>query len=209
MSTRCQVKVTQEGMGDWKDEITLYHHCDGYPTNMLALFKEAWDIATKQNQRWNKDTVGPGWEAGRAGKVASFICASDPGQFEPEAGHELHSDIEWYYVLSAVNEKSGSVDDNPVWKIKVYIPGEGFWDNSAEDNMILVAEGTLSALLKERRQIEETPSDGQKMARFSKETRERIAAFKAESEAKADEPFKKGRRVILFDENEDKNAKTS
>jgi len=209
MSTRCQVKVTQEGLGDWKDEITLYHHCDGYPTNMIPLFKEAWDIATKQNQRWSKDATGPGWEAGRAGKVASFLCAADPGQFEPEAGHALHGDIEWYYILSAVNENSGSVSENPVWKINVYIPGRSFWDNSVENNMVLIAEGKLSEILKRAEEIEETPSDDQKMARFNINLNIAILSRVSLLEAKVEEPFKKGRRVIVFDENEDKNKKTS
>lgn len=101
MSTRCQVKVIDDKDPD--DAVTLYHHCDGYPTNMLPLIAAAYE---------------PNWEHGRVGKVASFLCAEDPGSFEPESGHELHGDIEWYYILKI--KADYDVQAVPVWFIDVY-----------------------------------------------------------------------------------------
>jgi hypothetical protein len=110
MSTRCQVRVISEGMYS-AGGVTLYHHCDGYPSGMLPLFAEAFA------------KFGKGWEAGREGKVAAFLCAADPGGFEPEAGHDLHGDIEYYYKLFAVNKHGGSTMERPRWEVEVYQAG--------------------------------------------------------------------------------------
>ena len=90
MSTRCQVQVI-EGDQPW-EKLTLYHHCDGYPSNMLPLIQKAYTM------------IGSGWKAGRAGQMASYLCATDPGGFEPEAGHELHGDIEYFYTIRPSNQ---------------------------------------------------------------------------------------------------------
>ena len=107
MSTRCQVKVLAGGTcaGHEKQAVTLYHHCDGYPTNMLSLMLSAF---------------APDWEHERPGKAASFLCAVDPGEFEPEEGHELHSDIEWYYVLY-VTAKQWAVQ---VFECGIHVQGD-------------------------------------------------------------------------------------
>jgi hypothetical protein len=103
MSTRCQVKVTELN----GDSVTLYHHCDGYPSNMLPLIASAYK---------------PDWEHGRVGKVASFLCEVDPGSFEPESGHAKHGDIEWYYILRITNPNGIHVNSCSVWTIEVYNP---------------------------------------------------------------------------------------
>lgn len=101
MSTRCQVKVTN---GD--EKLTLYHHTDGYPENMIPTIQEAWE------------KYGKGWEGARVYKVAGMLCAIDPMVFEPLDYHDLHSDIEYYYVIDCKGEShSGS---KPIWTIKVY-----------------------------------------------------------------------------------------
>lgn len=103
MSTRCQVKVVQEGL-QWDQSLTLYHHTDGYPEYMVPLIARAYKL------------YGKSWEAGRAGKVASFLCAVDPGVFEPEEGHTLHGDIEYYYILHVMNGECCG------WEIEIKIP---------------------------------------------------------------------------------------
>jgi hypothetical protein len=110
MSTRAQVRIFQEGMG-WNDSVTLYHHTDGYPSGMIPLFKAAAKKAT-------------GYEGGRAGKVASWLCYVDPGVFEPEEGHELHGDIEYYYKLYLVNTRAGSMAERPRWDLEI-LEGDG------------------------------------------------------------------------------------
>lgn len=122
MGTRCQVQVC----GSDGDKVTLYHHFDGYPTNMLPLFQRAFDM------------TGGGWSAARGGKAASFLCAADPGGFEPEEGHKLHGDIEWYYRIHAKGEMHAGA--KPVWEVEVFdVPG---WDVTP-DKLALVWSGPL------------------------------------------------------------------
>ena len=106
MSTRCQVKVVAGGWcaGHEDATFTLYHHCDGYPSNMLPLMASAYEND---------------WQHERPGKAASFLCAVDPGGFEPEQGHELHGDIEWYYILH-VTAKAWEVE---VWECDIHATG--------------------------------------------------------------------------------------
>lgn len=102
MSTRCQVKVVSKDF-EKGTAITLYHHCDGYPSNMVPLIASAYR---------------PDWQHGRVGKVAAFLCAADPGGFEPEEGHDLHGDIEWYYIIQISSK--GHIEDIPTWNLVVY-----------------------------------------------------------------------------------------
>ena len=141
MSTRCQVKVVQRGLG-WEEAVTLYHHYDGYPSNMLELFEKAY-----------KD-FGRGYEAGRAGKVASFLCAIDPGVFEPEEGHELHGDIEYYYLIEAHNVKSGTIDDQPYWNVTVYSVKFNSERTTEKDLRKIYGPKDVRAALKDLKKIE-------------------------------------------------------
>lgn len=128
MSTRAQVKVTQTGIG-WEENVTLYHHCDGYPTGILPLILEAYNKYGKDN-----------YEGGRAGKVASFLCAVDPGHFEPEDNHELHSDIQYYYILNLVNKTGGSLAEHPKWVVSIYDRGNEWKELNTLKDMRLIIE---------------------------------------------------------------------
>ncbi len=116
MSTRANVHVTQTGTG-WEETVQLYHHCDGYPTNMLPL------MASHKAE---------GWKAGRAGKLAAFIIATDPGGFEPEKDLRLHGDIEYFYRITTQNNNGGSSKEKPEILVEVFAVGdsnfEKFWD---------------------------------------------------------------------------------
>ena len=107
MSTRCQVKIQKFGVKNDTDAVTLYHHCDGYPSVMVPLMAQAYQ---------------PEWKHGRVGKVASFVVAEDPDGYEVEQGHAIHGDIEWYYVLDVKSDSM--VDATPEWFLTVYeVPG--------------------------------------------------------------------------------------
>jgi len=143
MSTRCQVKVKQEGL-TWDEEITLYHHTDGYPQYMLPVFWKAYNYKDDY-------TNTNGWQKGRAGKVASFLCWADPGVFEPEDSHQLHGDIEYYYILYVVNPNGGSIAENPRWEVEIYQPKDfkKFWDNPIMENLkLLKKRAPLERLIK-------------------------------------------------------------
>ena len=107
MSTRCQVQVIQEGL-DWEEKVTLYHHTDGYPEYMIPTIKKAYDYDCET------------WVKGRAGKVASILCWADPAVFEPEEGHDLHGDIEYYYRLYLRNTNGGTLAEEATWELDVY-----------------------------------------------------------------------------------------
>ena len=122
MSTRCQVKVDVQDEIGWKEAVTLYHHCDGYPENMLPLIAKAYKDARRNMDKKAKkrNTSADYYKLGRTGSVASYLCAEEPDGFEPEAGHKLHGDIEWYYVVHAINKAGGSWGDDPQWNVDVY-----------------------------------------------------------------------------------------
>ena len=127
MSTRCQVLVKQEGL-DWEQKIMLYHHCDGYPEYIVPKIKEAYDLA------------GDSWCARRAGKVASFLCAVDPGSFEPEAGFDLHGDINCFYELFCVNQKWDiQINEYTGKGVKVIMPRQPL-ENALETRLKLLGE---------------------------------------------------------------------
>ena len=103
MGTRCQVKVKEHGVICPQEEVTLYHHFDGYPSNMVPLIAKAYEAD---------------WKHGRVGKVATFLVTQDAEGYEIEQGHELHGDIEWYYILDVKSEQHiGAI---PEWFLRVY-----------------------------------------------------------------------------------------
>jgi hypothetical protein len=142
VSTRCQVVVIQEGLG-WKEKVTLYHHSDGYPENIVPLINKALQGHIKDKDarlaEWklsNHNEGNPDWQMGRAGKVAGRLCWADADQFEPEDSHALHGDIEYYYKLYVVNGKNeGSFGADHTWELEILVPTDGFCDNSGEGNM--------------------------------------------------------------------------
>jgi hypothetical protein len=103
--------------------VTLYKHTDGYPGNIIPRLIEAYQLATAP-MRFGSQSYDKKWEAGRAGKVAGYICATHPGSFEPEAGHQLHGDIQFYYRLYLVNTAEGSMAEDPKWEVEIYIPSD-------------------------------------------------------------------------------------
>ena len=102
MSTRCQVKIQGTDF-EPKEAVTLYHHCDGYPSNMVPLLAGAYK---------------PNWQHGRVGKVASYVVAEDVVGFDIEDSHDLHGDIDWYYIIKVSSK--GDVTDIPKWTLEVY-----------------------------------------------------------------------------------------
>jgi hypothetical protein len=103
--------VLQEGLG-WSEKVTLYHHYDGYPSGIIPLLEKAYKRFSRPRRCC--------WELGRVGKVASFLCATDPGGFEPEDNHDLHFDIEYFYRLYLVNTAHGTTAERPRWEVEIY-----------------------------------------------------------------------------------------
>lgn len=191
MSTRCQVTVQQHGIG-WDQKVTMYRHCDGYPSSILPSLAKAFKMLDADREqvchicqgtggRAEPPALGPGpvscngchgtgrkmaegaWQAGRAGKAASAIIAEgyqkaskDHGcyvAYEPEAGHALHGDIEYYYVVTITHTRNGDRAERPVWSVQVFAPLETFWDTATPENMRLVVEGDVRALAKRAEKI--------------------------------------------------------
>lgn len=123
MSTRCQVRIKEFGVNNPKEEVTLYHHCDGYPSAMVPLIAGAYRAD---------------WKHGRVGKVASYVVAEDVDGYDIEQGHALHGDIEWYYVLEVESEMH--VGAIPTWYLTVY---DAPWDASKVTDMRKVFHGKI------------------------------------------------------------------
>lgn len=122
MSTRCQIQVVQEGL-DWEAKVTMYHHSDGYPGHIVADIARSYEI------------YGKGWEAERGRKVAAYLCAMHPGGFEPEDSHELHMDIDYYYILYVGKADKGFVKEEPSWEVEIRQTRSNFSDNPTLENM--------------------------------------------------------------------------
>jgi len=143
MSTRCQVRVIQIGLS-WEESITLYHHTDGYPEYMVPLIYKAMMEHIEYHDNYPYMIKGEKgklrWQAGRAGKVASRLCATDPEVFEPEVGHDLHNDIDYYYKLYVVNKLV--FDNEIIWELEVLTTTPKFWEESEgkEENLEILHE---------------------------------------------------------------------
>lgn len=137
MSTRCQVIVKAEGLAWSPEDVMLYHHCDGYESYMLPLIQRGLAAILKPVKNYRGDLIAENaWQAGRPGKAAAWLCSVDPSGFEVESGTKLHGDIEYLYVITAVNKSQGSMDEKPTWNVDVYQPREGFWDNPIAHGML-------------------------------------------------------------------------
>ena len=157
MTTRANLKIESLGL-DWHEAVQLYRHADGYPTAVLPSLVKAY--------KWS----GGGWEAGRARKVAAYICASSyvPAHrvgnydmppyvpYEPDTGLTPHGDIEWYYILWLHNAKGGAMDEEPQWEVAVFIAGEEFWDNPTFLNLVPVARGEIHEMAERAEGIEQS-----------------------------------------------------
>lgn len=127
MSTRCQTKVIGGKIdSDDYDNITMYHHCDGYPENMIPLFYKTYLFGvTPRIMDWDKDNPKAeprdcmAWQTFRAGYAASYLCYVDPSGFQPESSHELHGDIEWYYKLYVIGKKTKG-QEKEQWEVEIY-----------------------------------------------------------------------------------------
>ncbi len=123
MSTRCQLQVIQQE--PYITKVTLYHHHAGNPEYMIPSIYKAYTWV-------NESDINGNWIKGRAGKVASLLCWADPGEFEPEEGHNLHGDIEFYYRLYcdySYREKRA------IWKIDIYYRQE--WSDEIDHQTTL------------------------------------------------------------------------
>ena len=162
MTTRAQVRIKATGLG-WEEEIQLYRHADGYPTAVLPSLARAFDM------------TGGGWQAGRAGIAAGFICVEGytPGRdvsetlslpprvaYEPESGMNLHGDIEWLYILTLVNHSAGSLAEKPDWEVEIRVPIAGFWDDPTIEHTKFVTSGPVKDLAEMAENIEQSVYKG-------------------------------------------------
>lgn len=159
MSTRCQVEIKATRLGWETEDITLYHHCDGYPTNMLKIIHKAYKAMMKVKKLNRTNHIySHAWQAGVPGKVASHLCSADPSGFEVEAGNGLHGDIEWFYQIEC-DKASGSMDEKPTWIVSVYVSGPDFYDKPTKANMMLMRRQEISVIVKQAKDIEDKASD--------------------------------------------------
>lgn len=134
MSTRCQLRVIQEGL-DGEDSVTLYHHYDGYPGHIVPEIAKARELA------------GGDRASGQAVQVAAHLCAAhpEPAGFELEDGHALHGDLDFYYRLFLVNTARGSRAEEPRWEVE--ISRVRYSSPSGEELQVVMSRRPLTAAL--------------------------------------------------------------
>jgi len=129
MSTRCQVQIIEK-IQDTTNIITLYHHSDGYPENMIPIIYRAYIYKGS-----DKD------EKSRAGKVARLLCCADPNGFELEQGNDLRGDIEYLYQLYCHYDLT---EKRAIWEIDIF---KRDWDLSSRDRVFqLIKNGDEEGL---------------------------------------------------------------
>jgi len=157
MTTRANLKIESLGL-DWHEAVQLFRGADGYPTAVLPSLVKAYE--------WS----GGGWEAGRARKVAAYICASSyvpahrVGDYDmppyvpyiPEVGLCPRSDIDWYYILYLINDLNGAMGEKPRWNIAIYRPNKEFWDDPIASNLIRIARGEIHEMAERAAEIEQS-----------------------------------------------------
>ena len=143
MSTRCQVQLVFEG-NDWKtgetktfweNSVVLYHHCDGYPENMIPVLIRAYGSGMAgivgDYLSYNEDLSGFSVHyyssLFSSVKAVNYVVAADPKQFEiePHGCREfLHGDIEYFYRVFISPTK---------WEIQVFVPDnrKDFWETAS------------------------------------------------------------------------------
>lgn len=172
MSTRCQVRI--EGCEGSDDVITVYHHCDGYPSWMVPLIEKAYRKAIMpidyETTVGDKTVVHQYEHAGmlnRGGYMASAIVAADPHGYQIENGNGLHGDIEYLYIIRPI----GGTEDRPIlkydgtegtyrppmWTVEIRTPrSNGFWNRPRVAEMRIVTVATeIGKLAEDVRAIED------------------------------------------------------
>jgi hypothetical protein len=122
MATRANVLIKSVGLDFTEPSILLYHHYDGYPRYMLPTMLRYEEIFEKEvREKFQVSPEGERWRLGRVGYLASLIIATDPLGFEVsrvfEEGEEIiiHPDIDFYYVLTAYNQRGRIGSDPQLW----------------------------------------------------------------------------------------------
>ena len=147
MSTRCQVQIKFEG--NHENDVTLYHHWDGYPENMIPLLIRAYgmgkagiirdyliynDDLSKMGKHYLSSLYSPA-------KAVNYVVAADPGGYEIESMNgslKLHGDIEFLYLLWISDES---------WRIQCFSPRNNqlFWEYASIEQM--QAESIMMSLM--------------------------------------------------------------
>ena len=124
MGTRANVLIKSTGLDYVEPCVLLYHHFDGYPENMLHLMLKYEEIFEKEvREKLQVDPTQERWLLGRVGHLSSFIISTDilgfeiSNVFQKEEDVVLHSDIDFYYVITADNRE---IENAPKIYIEVY-----------------------------------------------------------------------------------------
>ena len=170
MSTRCQVRISSgnelsKNSPDFfapEPDTMLYHHCDGYPSNMIPIIAKTfrWGYKPRTLYKGGEPNIYYRYQMDRPGYIASHLCYHDPTGFSVEnLDVGLHGDIEWYYKINT----KGS-NDSVKWEVSIYsaqIQREG------DPKLHLVLTGDILKLVTRKNQL--TEETEQKIAEVEKE----------------------------------------
>ena len=159
MATRCQVEIVPTGnaldRGIRPEDVNrLYHHWDGYPTNMLPNIRDAFTKAVA----YLKENSEPGGGARQIihclsdpAKSAAFLCHHEPDGYEPEDHDAVHGDAEFFYRITP--ERNDSDEDPIRWGVEVR--------RDTHDGEVLLAASDMRDITDEQcKQAESARYDG-------------------------------------------------
>ena len=140
MSTRCNIDfytAYSTGKKKGKPELVarIYKHFDGYPEEMVPLFKKfRKKMLTKYGDE-NEEAHGYGHMINNGEEIAAeFIKMFKPDYGDISVCISLHKDIEYLYELYS-NYGFNSVDN---WKLKIYTINN--WDNKGDKKLVETVE---------------------------------------------------------------------
>ena len=142
MSTRSNMIV--EG----NEGVVIYKHCDGYPSNVMKIFKKLLPAFKKQRGFDHEYLTARIIHANIQEEMREYVPdPKKPGEYKWKnvkywqasmlsngVSAYLHGDIEFLYII------------HKDFSVEIRVPVEGFWDNSTLQNTKLLRTYTLAEI---------------------------------------------------------------
>lgn len=143
MSTRSNI-IVEENEG-----VVIYKHCDGYPSNILQIFKKILP-AFEEKRGWDYEYLTARIvHANIQEEMREYVPdAKKPGKYKWKAckyweasmlsngvSTYLHGDIKFLYII------------HKDFSVEIRVPVEGFWDNATLQNTKLLRTYTLQEII--------------------------------------------------------------
>ena len=145
MSTRANIVIKGQDFNGKDNFITLYQHCDGYPSHIIPQLKKALSLSWKLPRFDYKDYAAAVVATFKEGPGGMYVEGSSPKEREL-----LHGDINFWYLVSQADDlifveafnadKADTVDGATI----------GFNQDTGDEDVLEGAKEMETALAKER-----------------------------------------------------------